>query len=96
VADAPDPGALARELASLTTGDVVSAMSSTLAALAAARLEHGDLAEARRAIDTLAALLPLVEGPLRGDLERVVAGLQIAYVDAGSEPARSDAPDAGL
>jgi hypothetical protein len=58
------------------------ATSSTLASLAFAKLEGKELAQAKTAIDGVAALLPLVEGELAGDLRAALANLQIAYASA--------------
>ena len=65
VADEVDPQALADELAAFDVDQFLVAAASTLASLAFAKLEGGDLGQARKAIDTLAALLPHVESGLR-------------------------------
>jgi hypothetical protein len=84
VADEVDPQALADELAAFDVDQFLVAAASTLASLAAAKLEGGDLGQARKAIDTLATLLPHVESGLRGDLERVLTNLQVAYASAAT------------
>jgi hypothetical protein len=49
------------------------------------KLERGDLAQAKLAIDAVAALLPLLEGDLQRDLEPgALTGLQVAFVDAAA------------
>jgi hypothetical protein len=68
---------------------IVSSIS-TLASAAYAKLEAGDLVEAKTAIDAIDGLLPVVsdgldEG-LRRDLEQAVTGLKLAYADAVSQP----------
>jgi hypothetical protein len=84
VADELDPNALAAELATFDVGQFVVAAASTLASLSFAKLDSGDRDQARRGIDALASLLPHVEGELRGDLERALATLQVAYANAAS------------
>ena len=84
VADEVDPEALADELAAFDVDQFLVGAASTLASLAFAKLEGGDLGQARKAIDTLAALLPHVESGLQGDLERALTNLQVAYASAAS------------
>jgi hypothetical protein len=84
VADDVDPDALAEELAGFDVDQFLVAAASTLASLAFAKLEAGDLAQARKAIDTLATLLPHVESGLRAELERALTNLQVAYASAAS------------
>jgi hypothetical protein len=55
------------------------ATSSTVASLAFAKLEGGELDQAKTAIDALAALLPLVEGDAVRDLQGALTNLQVAY-----------------
>jgi hypothetical protein len=82
VADDVDPEALADELAAFDVDQFLVAAASTLASLAFAKLEARDLAQARKAIDALATLLPQVEGGLKGDLDRALTNLQVAYATA--------------
>jgi hypothetical protein len=84
VADDVDADALADELAAFDVDQFLVAAASTLASLAFAKLEAGDLPQARKAIDALATLLPQVEGALKGDLERALANLQVTYASAAS------------
>jgi hypothetical protein len=84
VADELAAEAFAEELATFDVEQFLVAATSTLASLAFAKLDQGNLPQARKAIDTLSSLLPHVEGPLRPDLERAVADLQVAYVAAAS------------
>jgi hypothetical protein len=84
VADEPDAKALADELAAFDVDQFLVAAASTLASLAFAKLEGGDLVQARKAIDALATLLPQIEGALKGELERALANLQVAYASAAS------------
>ena len=84
MADEPDAEALAEELAAFDVDQFLVAAASTLASLAFAKLEGGDLVQARKAIDALATLLPQIEGALKGELERALANLQVAYASAAS------------
>jgi hypothetical protein len=84
VADDVDAEALADELAAFDVEQFLVAAASTLASLAFAKLEAGDLPQARKAIDALATLLPQVEGALKGDLERALTNLQVTYASAAS------------
>ena len=84
MADELDPEALAAELAAFDVDQFLVAAASTLASLAFAKLDGGELPQARRAIDALASLLPHVEGPLRADLDRALTSLQVAYASAAS------------
>jgi hypothetical protein len=75
---------LQEQLGSLTVEQFVVSAASTLATLAYAKLEAGDLPEARRAIDALGSLAPHVEGDLGAELRQVLADLKVAFVGAGS------------
>ena len=74
--------ALLAEVAGLDVKQLLMGAASTLASLAYAKLERGDLPQAKLAIDGVAALVPLLEGDLQRDLERALTGLQVAFVDA--------------
>jgi hypothetical protein len=84
VADEPelDVAALQEQLASFSVEQFLISAASTLASLAYAKLERTDLPEARKAIDGLAALVPLLEGELAADLAGALTGLQVAYAEA--------------
>jgi hypothetical protein len=84
VADEPTAEQLARQLSEFEVDQFVVAAASTLASLAFAKLDRGDLGEAKKAIDTLTALLPHVEGDLKPDLQSALANLHIAYAAAAS------------
>lgn len=75
---------LQEQLASLAVADFVVSAASTLATLATAKLEAGDLAQAKQAIDALASLAPHVEGELAGELKAALASLQVAFSQAAS------------
>jgi hypothetical protein len=77
-----EPDALLAEVAGLDVRQLLMGAASTLASLAYAKLERGDLAQAKLGIDGVAALLPLLDGDLQRDLAQALAGLQVAYVDA--------------
>ena len=74
----------AEQLAGFDVGQFVVAAASTLASLAYAKLDQGDLPQASKAIDALAVLAPHVEGELKADLERALASLKVAYAAAAS------------
>jgi hypothetical protein len=86
VADEPnddiDIEALQDQLASFSVEQFLISAASTIASLAYAKLERGDLVEARKAIDALAALTPQLEGELADDLALALTRLQLAYADA--------------
>jgi hypothetical protein len=91
VADDPtgpelDARKIQEQLASFGVEEFLVSAASTIASIAYAKLEVRDLAEARRAIDALAALVPLIEGELAADLGRALANLQLAYAEAASRP----------
>jgi hypothetical protein len=76
------------ELAHLQVSDVLLHTASTVASLAyrVLREEDRELRQVRLAIDSLQALLPLLESSLpaelRGDFRRVIGDLQFAYAEA--------------
>lgn len=61
---------------------------STLASVAYGKLEMNDAPEAKKAIDAIDALLPLLEGEvddaIKKEFEQAVTGLKLAYADAVS------------
>ena len=66
-----------------SAADVLVETAAVLAALAAARLaeETRDLDEARRAIDALTVLLPLLPEDARRDVQAALSHLQLAFAD---------------
>jgi len=84
VADELDAEALAAQLAAFDVDEFLVATASSLASLAFAKLEQGNLGQAKRAIDALGALIPQVGGELKGDLERALTSLQVAYATAAT------------
>ena len=73
----------------IEVGQFLLSMCSTLASLAFGKIEQGELAQAKAAIEGVRALLPVLEGQvdegMRRDFEQAVANLQIAYADAVSK-----------
>ena len=76
--------ALQEQLASLGIEDFLVSAASTVASLAYAKLERGDLAEAKKGIDALASLVPHLSGDFRRDLSATLASLQVAYATAAT------------
>ena len=79
-----DIEALQEQLASFSVEQFLISAASTIASLAYAKLERDDLPQARKAIDALAALAPLLEGELAADLGLALTKLQVAYAEAAS------------
>ena len=79
-----DLEALQEQLASFSVEQFLISAASTIASLAYAKLERPDLPEAKKAIDALAALVPLLEGELGADLGLALTKLQVAYAEAAS------------
>ena len=79
-----DMEALQEQLASFAVEQFLVSAASTIASLAYAKLERGDLPQAKKAIDALGSLVPHVEGDLAGDLKLALSRLQVAYADAAS------------
>lgn len=79
-----DIEALQQQLASFSVEQFLISAASTIASLAYAKLEREDLPQARKAIDALAAIAPLLEGDLAADLGLALTKLQVAYAEAAS------------
>jgi hypothetical protein len=85
---ADDLSRLEQELRKLTVSDVVVQLMYTVSSLGYRKLsaEDRDLDQARLAIESLRALLPVVEGSVPDDVVRdfrqVTSNLQLAYADA--------------
>jgi hypothetical protein len=74
---------LQAQIAQLRVDDILVGAASTLASVAYAKLEAKDRGEAKRAIDALAAVIPLLEEEsLRRDLGAALANLQVAFASA--------------
>jgi hypothetical protein len=86
----PTPDDLADAIRRIQVGEFLLSTASTLASLAFAKIEQGELAQAKTAIDAISAVLPLLEGQvddgLLRDFERALANVQVAYADAASAP----------
>jgi hypothetical protein len=68
---------------SAKVGELILSTSSTFASVAYGKLELRELDDARLAIDTVGALLPLLNGEvddgIRRDFEQALTNLRIAY-----------------
>ena len=80
---------LAEALRQIEVGQFLLSTVSTLASLAYGKLEQGELAQAKAAVDAIAALLPVLQGQvddaLHRDFERALANIRVAYADAASK-----------
>jgi hypothetical protein len=80
------------ELKKLKVSDLLVQMLYTVSSLGYRKLseQDRDLEQAKLAIETLRALLPVLEGAVAEDVLRdfrqVTANLQLAYADASTEP----------
>jgi hypothetical protein len=83
------------QLRQVKISDLLVQTMATVSSLGYQRLapESRDLEQARLAIDTLEALVPVLEGAVADDMVRdfrqVVANMQFAYADAVSEESAS-------
>jgi Domain of unknown function (DUF1844) len=79
---------IAEQLRALKIETLVVSTVATLGQLAYAKLEGDELDQARLAIDTISALLPVLEGnveeQLLRDYSQLLANLRLAYADAVS------------
>jgi len=85
LAEPPSPEELEQlreQLASFSVDQFVVSAATTIASLAYAKLERGELGEAKKAIDALAALLPHVDPAVQTELQGALTGLQVAFADA--------------
>ena len=71
-------------LAALPVESVIASAASTLHGIAAAKLERGDLEQARKGIDALAALVSHLETESGQELRLALAKLQVAYAAAAA------------
>jgi len=84
------PEQLVEQIKRLQVSDLVVSTVTTLAQLGYAKVEEGtrDLDQARLAIESLRALVPVLEGhvppELTRDLNAMVANLQLAYASAAA------------
>jgi hypothetical protein len=73
---------VADDLASISVEEFLVSAAAGLASLGYARLEAKDLAQAKQAIDALQSIVPHISGDLHTELQRALAGLQVAFVAA--------------
>ena len=89
---------LEEELKRLKISDVLVQTLYTISSLGYHKLgtEHRDLPQARLAIESLRALLPVLKedapAEVIRDFEQVVANMQLAYASAVKEAPKQDAP----
>jgi hypothetical protein len=83
------PEKLAEQIRQLKIEDIVLSTVSTLGQLAYAKLDGGELDQARLAIDAIAALLGTLEGQideqLLRDFKQLLANLRLAFADAAAK-----------
>jgi hypothetical protein len=85
----------------MKVADLLQSTTFTFAQLAFAKLDEPtrDLAEARLAIESLRALLPLADESLpeavAADLRSTVANLQLVYADLAGQPKGESEPEPG-
>jgi len=90
----------AEQLKAIRVADLIVQAASGLISLGSVRLagDQRDLAQARLAIDSLRALEPVVReqlsAELADELQRAVAGMQLAFADAMSETKEPTGPAA--
>ena len=87
----PNAEQLVDELRKARVDDLLVHTCSLIASLAFGKLapDVRDLEQARLAIDALKALAPVLPETSRGDVQQVVANLQLAYADAVTPKLRS-------
>lgn len=91
---------VAEQLKALKVADLLVQAASGLISLGSVRLasEQRDLAQARLAIDSLRALEPVVReqlsAELADELQRAVAGMQLAFAEAVNEKTEPAGPAA--
>jgi hypothetical protein len=89
---------LEEELKRIKISDVLVQTLYTISSLGYHKLgtEHRDLPQARLAIDSLRALLPVLKGATADevlrDFEQVVANMQLAYATAAKEDPKEPEP----
>ena len=83
------PEKLAEQIRQLKIEDIVLSTISTLGQLAYAKLDGGELDQARLAIDAIAALLGTLEGQndeqVLRDFKQLLANLHLAFADAAAK-----------
>ena len=97
----PDPSIedVVGAIRAMRVADLLQSTTFTFAQLAFAKLDEPtrDLEEARLAIESLRALLPLAEAALpeavSADLRSTVANLQLVYADLAGQPKAEAEPE---
>lgn len=97
----PDPSIeeVVEAIRAMRVADLLQSTTFTFAQLAFAKLDEPtrDLEEARLAIESLRALLPLAEASLpeavSADLRSTVANLQLVYADLAGQPKAEPEPE---
>ena len=92
------PEQLAEQIKALKVSDLLLSTISTLGQLAYAKLDARQLDEARLAIDSIAVLLPGLEGELDAqllrDFNQLLANVRLSYADAtGATASEPQSPD---
>jgi len=92
------PEQLAEQIKALKVSDLLLSTISTLGQLAYAKLDAKQLDEARLAIDSIAVLLPGLEGELDAqllrDFNQLLANVRLSYADAtGATATKPQSPD---
>ena len=94
----PTAEQIAEQIRALKISDLVLSTVSTLGQLTYVKIDAAELDEARLAIDTIAALLPLLEGradtQLLRDYGQLLANVRLAYAAAASKPTQPEAEPA--
>jgi hypothetical protein len=94
------PDELFEQIRALKVSDLLLSTISTVAQLAYAKLDPAgrDLEQAKLAIESLRALVPVLEGAVPEevlrDFSQVTANLQLAYAKAAEEKPEEDATSA--
>jgi hypothetical protein len=92
----PTPEELLEAIRRMKVSDLLLSTLSTTAQLGYAKLEPGsrDLDQARLAIESMKALIPVLEGDVAkevaADFGRLLADLQLAYAKAAAEEAQPE------
>jgi hypothetical protein len=84
----PTPEELLAQIRELKVGQFLLSTGATLSSLAFAKLQAGELEEARLGIDAIGAILPFLQGRIddepRRSLDQALTNLKLEYADAVS------------
>ena len=82
----PTPDELLEQIRALKVGQFLVSTAATLTSLAYGKLQAGELAEARLAIDAIGTIVPLLQGQVEDEARRAVeqalTNVKLAYADA--------------